>query len=185
VVRRNSLRFFFAAGEQFAGNSNLNLECLRRAFIIACKGGKMRSKLSLQVDNASDNKSRYVIGLLAWMIRCGYVEEVELSMMPVGHTHEDIDQAFRVISEHLRRMRFVGTIGEYLKAIRESWVRESDVAPHVELIECIFDYAGWLAPHLYESSWRPEVSERTTSFRHLLPSPAQRSSRERSRSRWS
>jgi len=61
------------------------------------------------------------------------------------------------------------------------WLAYADV----ELIECIFDYAGWLAPHLYESSWRPEVSERTTSFRHLLPSPAQRSSRERSRSRWS
>ena len=37
-------------------------------------------------------------------------------MLMVGHTHEDIDQAFRIIAEELKRRRVIKTIPDYLDA---------------------------------------------------------------------
>ena len=74
----------------------------------------------LQVDNASDNKSRFVLGSLhavamccfqpftcliarltcvwarGWLVKQGIVNQVEMVMLPVGHTHEDIDQVYQL-----------------------------------------------------------------------------------------
>ena len=38
----------------------------------------------------------------------------------VGHTHEDIDACFRWIMEEFMRLGFIGTIDEYLSAIKGS-----------------------------------------------------------------
>eukprot|EP00965_Chrysotila_dentata_P005871 193158-Pleurochrysis_carterae.AAC.1 len=56
-----------------------------------------------QLDNAGDNKSRWVIGFFGWLIKLAFVKEVRLSMMMVGHTHEDIDAVFRRVSEYWSR----------------------------------------------------------------------------------
>jgi hypothetical protein len=36
---------------------------------------------------SQDNKSRYMLGFLAYLVAEGYVKQVELSMLMVGHTH--------------------------------------------------------------------------------------------------
>eukprot|EP00965_Chrysotila_dentata_P050726 1681373-Pleurochrysis_carterae.AAC.1 len=56
-----------------------------------------------QLDNASDNKSRWMLGFFAWLVKLGWVKEVRLPMMMVGHTHEDIDALFRRIAEYWAR----------------------------------------------------------------------------------
>ena len=65
----------------------------------------------MQVDNASDNKNRWVLAMLGWLVLNDYVGSIELCMLMVGHTHEDIDQMFRVIAEALRNAKFIPTIG--------------------------------------------------------------------------
>ena len=45
-------------------------------------------KLYLQLDNASDNKSRYIIGMMGWLVEHNYVDQVEIVFLMVGHTHE-------------------------------------------------------------------------------------------------
>lgn len=57
----------------------------------------LRFFFAIQVDNAADNKNRWVIGFFAWMVEKGYVKEVTVSFMMVGHTHEDIDALFKRI----------------------------------------------------------------------------------------
>ena len=54
------------------------------------------------MDNASDNKSRWVIAFFAWLVHLGWVKEAHISMMMPGHTHEDIDAAFGLISDQWR-----------------------------------------------------------------------------------
>jgi hypothetical protein len=85
---RPDAQYFFSAGQHLSGDANLNLECLRRALVHYCKGEKLRRKLYLQFDNASDNKNKSVMGFLAWMVLKGYIDEAELAMMMPGHTHE-------------------------------------------------------------------------------------------------
>ena len=38
----------------------------------------------LQLDNASDNKSRWILGFFGWMLLKGWVKEIFLSMMMPG-----------------------------------------------------------------------------------------------------
>jgi hypothetical protein len=81
-------RYFFLAYPHLAGDSNLNLECIRMALVQFAKdtGFVLRPNLYIQIDNASDNKSRFVFGALATMVLNGLVNQVELVMLPVGHT---------------------------------------------------------------------------------------------------
>ena len=57
------------AGPHLAGNSNLNIECLYRAIQAEFAEHGMRSTWHCQLDNASDNKSRWVIGFFGWCIQ--------------------------------------------------------------------------------------------------------------------
>lgn len=74
--------------------------------------------------------------------------QVELSMLMVGHTHEDIDQAFRIIAEELKRRRVIKTIPDYLDAIKTAWKDENADPPHAELLMSTMHYADWLQPHV-------------------------------------
>ena len=85
-------RYFFVVYPHLAGDSNLNLECIRLALVQFCKETGFRPNLYVMVDNASDNKSRYTLGTLSWLVAQMYLNQVEVVMLPVGHTHEDIDQ---------------------------------------------------------------------------------------------
>ena len=101
--------------------------------------------LYLQLDNTSgDNKNRYVMAFLAFLVQIRIFEKVKVSFMEVGHTHEDIDQFFSVIANNVRTMgalawrsfvsalkcvaRVVGKRGERVR----SKLRTSEV-PEVEL----------------------------------------------------
>eukprot|EP00965_Chrysotila_dentata_P108748 3592489-Pleurochrysis_carterae.AAC.1 len=58
----------------------------------------MLPTLHIQVDNAADNKNRWVVGFAEWIVKNRWVEEVTFTMMEVGHTHEDIDAVFRRVA---------------------------------------------------------------------------------------
>ena len=59
--------------------------------------------LKLQVDNTTkQNKGQFLYGYLDLLVEYGVFETVEVSFLPVGHTHEDIDQFFSRISVWLR-----------------------------------------------------------------------------------
>lgn len=61
-------------------------------------------KLYLQLDNTGrQNKSKYLFAYLGWLVQTGQAMEVYVSFLPVGHTHEDIDQLFSRLSEYLRK----------------------------------------------------------------------------------
>eukprot|EP00965_Chrysotila_dentata_P117011 3867284-Pleurochrysis_carterae.AAC.1 len=110
-----------AALPHLAGNSNLNCKCLYRALkyhfeehgmlprlhILASKLCVSPPPRALGFNNASDNKSRWVLGFCARLVRLGYVKEIHLSMMRPGHTHEDIDAVFSRISAYWRQFKRV------------------------------------------------------------------------------
>ena len=121
------------------------LLCVAETLFLVCASDP---DLYLQVDNASDNKSRYVIGTLAWMVLKDLVHQVEVAMLPVGHTHEDIDQAFRIIAEALRCAGFVPTLDNYKRIIAEAWQGEHQ---HVEFVDAVHDYKNFVGPHVWET----------------------------------
>lgn len=69
-------RYLFWSYPYLPGNSNLNLECIRRALLHHLSSLPFRPKLYLQFDNASDNKNYAVLCLFAWLVKERYVSQV-------------------------------------------------------------------------------------------------------------
>ena len=65
--------------------------------------GPLPPILKLQLDNTTkQNKGQYLFGFLSLLVECGVFKSIEVSYLPVGHTHEDIDQFFSRVSVWLR-----------------------------------------------------------------------------------
>lgn len=53
------------------------------------RGGTLPKVLLLQLDNTCrENKNRYVMAFLAYLVDAGVFEEVRVNFLMVGHTHE-------------------------------------------------------------------------------------------------
>ena len=74
----------------------------------------------MQLDNASDNKSRWVLGFFGWVLKQGWCKEIQVSMMMVGHTHEDIDAMFRLIQDRWKRRGCVLSVDAFKELLREA-----------------------------------------------------------------
>ena len=74
-------------------------------------GGNLTSPLYIQADNAADNKNQYLLFVAAWLVLNKIVEEVEIGMLVVNHTHEDIDAWFSVVSRWLMHV-YIFTLSE-------------------------------------------------------------------------
>ena len=67
-------------------------------------GKKIPPTLYLQMDNCwRDNKNTTVLRFLGYLVHLGIFEQIFLSCLPPGHTHEDIDQKFSVISKRIHQ----------------------------------------------------------------------------------
>ena len=85
------------------------------------KGRSIPPRLFLQLDNTTKQcKGRYVFGYLGLLIKLGVFQRITVSFLPVGHTHEDIDQLFSRISVRLHKHDHYSRIG-LEKSIRESY----------------------------------------------------------------
>ena len=59
-------------------------------------------KIYIQIDGASDNTAYVVFAAIEHLVAAGLCSTIEVWRLPVGHTHEDIDGRFGVISMHIR-----------------------------------------------------------------------------------
>ena len=88
------------------GGANLMIEILRRTLLDleTCQTLPTRNSiLYLQLDNCSDNKNKVLFGFLADLVDRLVFDKVHVGFLMVGHTHEDIDQFFSIISAWLKR----------------------------------------------------------------------------------
>ena len=53
--------------------------------------------LFLQIDGGAENTAKEFYGFCEYLVREEIFDKVEVSRLPVGHTHEDIDAMFGVI----------------------------------------------------------------------------------------
>ena len=80
--------------------TNATIEVLHRVLLHTLKQeGKLPATLYLQLDNTTKQcKSQFMLAYLGSLVDSGVFKRVVLSFLPVGHTHEDIDQMFSKIS---------------------------------------------------------------------------------------
>jgi hypothetical protein len=91
---------------RFAADSNVTIEVLQRVLTDLSNesGGPLPETLYLQLDNCGrENKNVAVMAYLSWLINRKVFKFVEVSFLPVGHTHEDIDQVWSRTGIALKR----------------------------------------------------------------------------------
>lgn len=106
--------------------------------------------LWIQSDNTTAQaKNQETFMLCAWLVLTGKFDSVSLNFLPVGHTHEDVDQFFSLLTGLIRRTKTYQDPFELCHVIREG------LGPHVasrnehwsvDLITKIRDFTHWLSP---------------------------------------
>ena len=87
------------------------------------------------MDNcARENKNRYVFTYLSYLIKCKIFNKIEISFLPVGHTHEDIDQLFSRISTYIE-YRDIITMNDMFEHIHNSCIYKPDVTEITEIAD--------------------------------------------------
>lgn len=80
--------------------------------------GPIPKKLFVQLDNCTrENKNRYVMGFFEMLVSKSVFDSVEVGFLPIGHTHEDVDQCFSTTSARLRLHNAV-TLNELHEQLR-------------------------------------------------------------------
>lgn len=113
--------------------------------------GFLPPTLRIQADNCTrENKNIYMFAMCATLVGLGFFQEVELSFLIVGHTHEDIDQRFSCISNTLKRSD-VNSLKEMFTLI-ERGTSPTEAFVSVRLLENVWDWKKFVTPHLFTGS---------------------------------
>ena len=144
---------------QVKHDTNLNLTCLHNTLMAVAKEGPLPPTLYLQVDGGPDNKNKWTVSYLSLLVEMRVFDKIKMSYLPVGHTHEDIDQAFSRIAVYLNRNDAL-TYSAFVEAIRRSFLKENR-PPNVICLGHAFDFKAWLDDRLPDmSSWTDNLCYR-------------------------
>ncbi|KAL5012708.1 hypothetical protein ScPMuIL_011259 [Solemya velum] len=96
--------------------------------------------LYVQLDNTCrENKNKYFLGMMAYLVKKKFVREIWVSFLLVGHTHEDIDQCFSRISVKLKPTNTIN-IEELHSIVEGSQLPK----PSSLNIGTVWNVSGWL-----------------------------------------
>jgi hypothetical protein len=160
VIAHGHGRYLYAAHPPLPTGANFTIECLWRTLMKlddehTGRGECLPKRLIVQMDNASDNKANAMLCFASHLVEGGVFEEVELNFLMVGHTHEDIDQMFSVISSRLKGLvhtagatRSVISFEDFQGEVADAF-RDPKYKPRcVEKVHANHDFTEWFAPYL-------------------------------------
>jgi len=85
------------------GDSNANIH----TFLLNLEEWKSKNddryprKVYWQIDGGPENANKYILALCEYLVASTSIEEIFLSRLPVGHTHEDIDARYFKCCSHI------------------------------------------------------------------------------------
>lgn len=136
---------------QWGSNSNTTLTAISRIIRQEQEDGKRRGRRSpylpprliLQMDNTGkDNKNHYLVGFAGMLLSEGLFQEVEAHFLPVGHTHQEIDQSFSLVSKALKRHGALDVV-DLMDVASKAWTNLDYVGATGKtnvLLEVVHDY---------------------------------------------
>ncbi len=118
--QENRLRLFTLT-EEYPTGANHIVEAIHRYLNERINQSVLPRILFIQLDNCiKENKNRYLFAYMESLIHWNIFDEVTMGFLPVGHTHEDIDQTFSRTSDRLRSNNAI-TLGELHEELRHTY----------------------------------------------------------------
>lgn len=137
--------YFFTINSTIGGGANLNMEGIRRVLVDLYADTPLPRTIYIQADNASDNKCWTMLLFLAMLVFHNYTNDIYLSFLLVGHTHEDIDQLFSILSRFLKGVGRVVDPEQFEVDLKAAM---GNRPAHFEHILSVFDWSNFLRPSL-------------------------------------
>jgi hypothetical protein len=91
-------------------------------------------------------KSRFMMGFAGMLLLSSDIRSIIISFLPVGHTHEDIDQIFSRIAEYFKGMN-IYTKEAMLDAIRKACTKYNK-PPVVQDLDNVANFSEYIDPHM-------------------------------------
>ncbi len=133
--------------------------------LAAPAAGLRPSILHLQFDNCScENKNKYMLAYCHWLVYNKVFRSITISFLPVGHTHEDIDQMFSTFVIGMKYNPQVLTVEAFIQGLQD-WYSAPHLRPEpIFLLEC-WSIKSWMDPYIHgvQGTSRPHVF-RFTSY---------------------
>jgi hypothetical protein len=129
--------------ENVAGDPNLVIECLMRILkAVEAKRGKLARTLYLQFDNCPrENKNTYLVAFCSWLVQRGVFDMIEMSFLPVGHTHNECDQVASRISLACRHSDIL-TRDQLMDVMEQCYTP----TPIVQHLDAVADFKSLINP---------------------------------------
>ena len=106
--------------------------------------GKLPPNLYIQMDNtSSDNKTLLTLLICDLLVEAKIFQKVRLGFLPVGHTHEDIDQRFGVLARHLMR-NVADTMDDLEEACKKAFAADRETDACILKANNIYDFREYL-----------------------------------------
>jgi hypothetical protein len=94
----------YISGPSVKSGASYMIHCVHAEIkrLIEDEGMTPPDKIYIEIDGASDNTAYAVFGAMEHLVHAGLCSTIEVWRLMVGHTHEDIDGRFGVLSTHIR-----------------------------------------------------------------------------------
>lgn len=136
-ARENILRLFTLTEEHETGANHV-VETVHRFLQSRVTQGPLPRTLYIQVDNTSrENKNRFFLSYCESLVSRQVFDDVQVSFLPVGHTHEDIDQSFSVTADRLRHNDAI-TLEDLHSQLRQTYNSHTQVSR----MACVVNWSG-------------------------------------------
>ena len=155
VIAHGVGSWVFTHLDHVRAGANATLDCLIRVLqeVHHARGGKLPPKLYLQLDNtAKQCKNKYVMALLALLVEHGVFREIVVSFLPVGHTHEDIDQMFSRFAIGLRKTDVLSRLG-MAEILKRSYHNRAGDPVQVAHLDRFTNFSDWMRPYINDSAF--------------------------------
>jgi hypothetical protein len=107
--------------DQFPTGSDSVITIIMLVLSEYAKDGPLPETLYLHLDNCwRENKNKYVLGIAHMLVERGVFKKVKIAFLPVGHTHNIVDQMFSCFARQLKRHAF-STLTELHDICRTSY----------------------------------------------------------------
>ena len=87
------------------------------------QGRELPRTLYLLVDGGSENVNKTLFALYAWLVTFDIFEQIYVTRLPVGHTHNDLDQRWSIVAQRLHGKHGVDarTLEALLQVVRDAF----------------------------------------------------------------
>ena len=111
----------FVNNDQFTQGSNKTISIMFEILAsVQTELKKLPRKLMIQSDNCGkDLKNQYVLAFYYLLVELDIFDEVLVSHMPPGHTHNDVDFCFGIIAQKLKKLNIPSFEALNIKSCRQ------------------------------------------------------------------